>query len=74
MKPKTILEIGTARGGTLFLFAQVADPEATIISIDLLEVFGGGYPLWRIPIYKAFAKGRQRIYLVRSDSHDPQNT
>jgi len=34
-KPKTVLEIGTAKGGTLFLLCKVSDPKATIVSIDL---------------------------------------
>ncbi|MEM1990703.1 MAG: hypothetical protein QW782_08765 [Candidatus Bathyarchaeia archaeon] len=70
LKPKTLLEIGTANGGTLFLFCQVAEPDATIISIDLPGgPFGGGYPEWRIPLYKSFAKERQRIHLIRGNSH-----
>lgn len=70
IKPKTILEIGTANGGTLFLFCQVADPNATIISIDLPGgKFGGGYPKWKIPLYKSFAKKNQKIYLIRANSH-----
>lgn len=69
-KPKYILEIGTASGGTLFLFCQVAHPEAKIISIDLAGgKFGGGYPKWKIPLYKSFAKDNQKIYLIRGDSH-----
>jgi hypothetical protein len=32
VKPKVILEIGTARGGTLFLFSNIADEKATLIS------------------------------------------
>jgi predicted O-methyltransferase YrrM len=68
LKPKVVLEIGTAGGGTLFLFTRVADPEAKIISIDLL----GGYPRWKIPLYKSFSKEKQKIYLLRRDSHDPQ--
>jgi len=71
LKPKTLLEIGTASGGTLFLFCQVAEPDATIISVDLPGgPFGGGYPEWRIPLYKSFAKERQRIHLIRGNSHD----
>jgi len=31
VKPKVILEIGTAAGGTLFLFSNIADEEATLI-------------------------------------------
>ncbi len=70
-KPKALLEIGTAYGGTLFLFCMVSDPEAIIISIDLPKgPFGGGYPSWRAPLYKAFARGNQQIYLLREDSHD----
>jgi predicted O-methyltransferase YrrM len=71
IKPKTILEIGTANGGTLFLFSQIASPDAIIISIDLHGgKFGGGYPIWKVPLYKSFAKDDQKIYLIRADSHD----
>lgn len=70
-KLKTVLEIGTARGGTLFLFSKVASLNATIISIDLPGgPFGGGYPKWKIPVYKSFAMGGQKIHLIRRDSHD----
>lgn len=70
-KPKYILEIGTAGGGTLFLFSRIASEDAIIISIDLPGGrFGGGYPKWRIPVYKSFAIQNQRIYLIRGDSND----
>jgi cephalosporin hydroxylase len=73
LKPKVVLEIGTAGGGTLFLFTRVADPEAKIISLDLPGgPFGGGYPRWKIPLYKSFSKEGQKIYLIRRNSHDPQ--
>jgi predicted O-methyltransferase YrrM len=32
---RAVLEIGTERGGTLFLFTRAADPEAKLVSIDL---------------------------------------
>lgn len=71
IKPKTILEIGTARGGTLFLFARVASSDALIISVDLPGGrFGGGYPWWRIPLYKSFILPSQKLHLIRQDSHD----
>ena len=73
LKPKVVLEIGTAGGGTLFLFTRVADPEAKIISIDLPGGhFGGGYPRWKIPLYKSFSREGQKIYLIRRSSHDPK--
>ncbi|MEM0233191.1 MAG: class I SAM-dependent methyltransferase [Candidatus Nezhaarchaeales archaeon] len=73
VRPRVLLEIGTANGGSLFLFCQVAEPDATIISVDLPGgPFGGGYPEWRIPLYKSFAKERQRIHLIRADPHDPK--
>jgi len=67
LSPKGGLEIGTSKGGTLFLFSRVADPEGTLISVDIL----GGYPKWKARIYRAFAKGGQRILLIKNDSHDP---
>lgn len=70
-KSKCVLEIGTARGGTLFLFARVSSPDALIISIDLPGGrFGGGYPEWRVPLYKSFAIHNQKISFIRENSHD----
>ena len=72
LRPKVVLEIGTGGGGTLFLFTRVADYKAKLISIDLPGgPFGGGYPRWKAPLYKSFSRGRQRIYLLRADSHNP---
>ncbi|MFX1570573.1 MAG: class I SAM-dependent methyltransferase [Promethearchaeota archaeon] len=69
-KPKYILEIGTASGGTLFLFTRVIAEDALIVSIDLPGgIFGGGFPKWKVPLYKAFALPNQKIYLIREDSH-----
>lgn len=71
-RPRTLLEIGTADGGTLFAHARLAHVQALIISIDLPEgPFGGGYPAWRMPLYRSFAGPRQRLVLLRADSHDP---
>lgn len=66
-----ILEIGTARGGTLYLFARIATPDAILMSIDLPGgLFGKGYPLWKIPLYRSFALHQQTIHLERGNSHD----
>lgn len=73
LRPKNILEIGTAKGGTLFVFCRISLPNATIISIDLPGgPFGGGYPIYRTLLYRAFVKPGQRIHLIRADSHDPR--
>jgi predicted O-methyltransferase YrrM len=68
-QPKCILEIGTAAGGTLFCFSKLTHDDATIISVDCPEGDIGGYPEWKIPFYKAFAKPGQQQYLLREDSH-----
>jgi predicted O-methyltransferase YrrM len=70
LQPGIVLEIGTARGGTLFVFSRLAQPDATIISIDLPGGdFGDGYPAWKESIYKKFASRTQDIHLLRADSH-----
>lgn len=69
-QPKIILEIGTANGGTLFSFCKLAPDDAILISVDLPKgKFGGGYPDWKIPLYQAFKKENQQLYLLREDSH-----
>lgn len=70
LKAKVIVEIGTANGGTLFMYTRLAQDDATIISIDLPGGdFGGGYPEWKAPIYKSFARDQQKIELIRGNSH-----
>ena len=45
MVPMHVLEIGTARGGSLYLWTQAANENAVIVSVDLPEgEFGGAYP------------------------------
>lgn len=71
LRSMAVCEIGTAGGGTLFLFSRVSHPNATIISIDLPGgPFGGGYPKWKTHFYKSFTCSRQRIHLIRGNSHD----
>ena len=69
-KPRTVLEVGTGEGGTLMLLAMAADPEATIISVDLPHgSFGGGYPFWKAIYFQRFAVPPQRMHLLRANSH-----
>jgi predicted O-methyltransferase YrrM len=73
LRPRVVVEIGTAAGGTLFLLTRVAAPDALVVSLDLPGgAFGGGYHPWRAPLYRSFARDRQRIVLLRGDSHAPR--
>ena len=70
LNPRRVLEIGTAKGGTLYLWTQAATKDAIIVSLDLPGgQFGGGYPLQRVPFYQAFAQPDQQLILMRDDSH-----
>ena len=69
-KPETMLEIGTANGGSLFLFCRAAAKEATIVSIDLPGgINGGGFPAWKTDLYMQFADDSQHLHLLRLNSH-----
>lgn len=71
-RPSTVMEIGTATGGTLFMLTRVATEDATIVSLDLPQgPGGGGYSEKRIPLYDAFALPNQKLHLLREDSHRP---
>jgi cephalosporin hydroxylase len=71
--PKTVLEIGTAKGGSLFLFSRVAAENARLVSLDLPHwPLGEGYAPWRERLYRSFARARQRVELLRADSHAPR--
>lgn len=71
--PRVVLEVGTAAGGTLWLWCQLAKPSALIISVDLPGGdFGGGYPEENIPYLRKYAMYKQKIELLRCDSHNPE--
>jgi predicted O-methyltransferase YrrM len=71
-RPRTVLELGTFRGGTLFLFTRVAAASATLVTVDMdAGQFGGGYPRTWAPLFRSFAREKQKIHLVRGDSHSP---
>jgi cephalosporin hydroxylase len=68
-RPEGALEIGTARGGTLVFLCRLANPQATIVSVDL--------PPAELPRYRRiqgwlcmrFARRKQRVDLLQGDSH-----
>lgn len=69
-KPKVAIEIGTARGGTLFLLCQSLPDDALILSIDLpCGPNGGGYPRWKENLFQKMKKEGQELILIRQDSH-----
>lgn len=69
-KPEVVVEIGTANGGSLFLFTKLSAKNALIISIDLPGgSFGGAYPWYRKAFYKSFSSGDQKVKLLLADSH-----
>jgi predicted O-methyltransferase YrrM len=69
-KLHTVIEIGTMRGGTLWLWCQLARPDAVVISVDLPGgEFGGGYPAKDIKRLRAYARADQALELIRKDSH-----
>jgi predicted O-methyltransferase YrrM len=70
---KYILEIGTYRGGTLFVFSQVSGTDATVISVDYSTTFiGHFYRAGQMPLFRKFIRKGQSLFLMRKDSHKPE--
>ena len=69
-KLSTIAEIGTARGGTFYAFCKLAEPDATIVSIDMMGgVGGGGYSPQDQKKFRGYGKTGQSLHFLREDSH-----
>ncbi len=67
---RTVVEIGTEKGGTLYAWCRIAQPDAKIVSIDLPGgAFGGGYTLNDVKKFRAYKKKNQKLYFLRKDSH-----
>lgn len=66
--PRTVLEIGTLRGGTLLLWTRVATDDAVLVTVDSATALGGLSPLG--VLCRSLARGRQRVVpLLGLDSH-----
>lgn len=66
IEPRNILEIGTARGGTLFIWAHLASRK--VVSCDLED------PGIRRPLYEAFPPPASacKVIHLSGDSHNPE--
>jgi predicted O-methyltransferase YrrM len=73
LKPRTVLEIGTSKGGTLFIWSRLAAKDAHLVSVDMP---GGennwAYPTWKQPLYRKFASRSQTIDLLRGNSQSEE--
>lgn len=65
LRPRTLLEIGSQGGGTLFLFCAVAAPDARILSIDL------NFSSPQRAAYPSLASPSQHLTCFKADTHDP---
>lgn len=69
----TVVEIGTAQGGTFFAWCKLGSRTATIVSIDLPGgEFGGGYGEDGIRRMRSYARHRQETHFLQLDSHAPE--
>src|SRR5207244_3151172 len=72
LAPRTVLEIGTSMGGTLYLWTRIAQPDATIITLDIPKNAPGfGYSPFRRAAYRRFPQQKQTLHLLCEDSHAP---
>ena len=68
LNPKVICEIGTDRGGTLYLWSKAIQPDGLIISIDLPRTY-------RKPLNRFFCSSffeTQRIHFLRENSQSAE--
>ncbi|WP_135853697.1 class I SAM-dependent methyltransferase [Halorussus salinus] len=68
----SVLEIGTARGGSLYLWCRTLEQSNTFLSVDLPGgEFGGGYSEHRIDLFREFVDDAN-MQFIRRNSHDPE--
>jgi cephalosporin hydroxylase len=71
---RSLLEIGTYWGGTLFVFSQVAARDATVISLDCaFNLFGKLCRVGQKVFFRGLVRRGQKLLLFDSDSHKPES-
>jgi predicted O-methyltransferase YrrM len=70
-RPRCVVEIGTARGGSLYCLTQVAAPNALVVSIDLAGgPCGGGQTELECEVFRSFAGPEQSLVCLRGRSFE----
>lgn len=68
-QPESVLEIGTAKGGSFYIWCRHLDSVDRLISLDLPGgQFGGGYDEKKASLFNEFSPSK-RLDFVRSNSH-----
>ena len=73
LRPKVIVEIGTYKGGTLYIWSRSNPQAELIVSIDLPGgQYGGGYAKSRRKLYEEFLhdRGNTELRLIQRNSHE----
>jgi len=65
-QPKIICEIGTYKGGSLFLLSQAAPSSALLISVDI------SYPFVRKLAHRNLIKKGQQLICIEGDTQNPK--
>ena len=69
---QTIVEIGTSKGGTLYLWTRLVQPGGLVISIDLPGEIGSVRPV-HLSVYRTFGQERNvEVQTLALDSHAPE--
>jgi len=68
-QPQSVLEIGTAKGGSFYIWSRYLDSVDRLISLDLPDgQFGGGYDELKTNIFREFSPSKE-MHFVRDNSH-----
>jgi predicted O-methyltransferase YrrM len=62
-RPRHVLEIGTARGGTLYLLSKMVHPEALMVTVDI-------QPRYQSELLRSFARGKTTVELLAGNSSE----
>lgn len=71
LRPRAIIEVGSANGGSSFLLASTMAEDGLLVCVDLPATPITGFaPRARTRLWRAFARKGQRVELVEADSHE----
>ena len=68
-RPRVVVEIGTASGGTFYCLSQLAHPEALMVSLDIEGgAYGGGQSVNDTLVFSSFGPPGQSFQFLRQRS------